>query len=308
MIDFSSDVLVVGSGNAAFCAALAAQQRGRSVRMLEVATEAEFGGNSRYTAGAMRFAYQGGEQLLPLLADPDDPRLLNTDFGCYPEAQFLDDLRGFNGAQPITPQQQQLVDQSLNLIQWLHQLGVSFSPIYSRQSFEKNGRFQFWGGLTLCADGEGEGLVQRERELFLAAGGLLHYKTEAIELVHKDGVVSGVKARQGDAYRQFAANAVGACLWRFRGQQRVTTTAHRSRLAPRQGSRQPPQSRPWYNHGYCYWRSNGRQIQRLPRDAYGSSHAELRQSGHPAPGTEKLQKNQLPVWRHDQRARRPLCR
>jgi len=45
------DVIVVGAGNAAFCAALAAQEEGASVLMLEAAPQEESGGNSRFTAG-----------------------------------------------------------------------------------------------------------------------------------------------------------------------------------------------------------------------------------------------------------------
>src|ERR1700724_2330425 len=44
------DVIVVGAGNAAFCAALAAQEQGASVLMLEAAPEQESGGNRRLTA------------------------------------------------------------------------------------------------------------------------------------------------------------------------------------------------------------------------------------------------------------------
>ena len=49
MKDFETDVVVVGAGNAAMCAALAARERGAGVMMLEAAPEDESAGNSRYT-------------------------------------------------------------------------------------------------------------------------------------------------------------------------------------------------------------------------------------------------------------------
>ena len=61
-------VIVIGSGNAALCAGIAALEEGANTVILEKATAEEAGGNSRYTAGAMRFAYQSGEDLLPLLS------------------------------------------------------------------------------------------------------------------------------------------------------------------------------------------------------------------------------------------------
>ncbi len=50
-------VVIAGSGNAALCAGIAALEEGADALILEKAGADEAGGNSRYTAGAMRFAY-----------------------------------------------------------------------------------------------------------------------------------------------------------------------------------------------------------------------------------------------------------
>ncbi|MGH7113623.1 MAG: FAD-dependent oxidoreductase, partial [Stellaceae bacterium] len=57
MISGEFDVVVVGAGNAGMCAALAARGEGARVLVLEAAPFDERGGNSRYTAGALRFVY-----------------------------------------------------------------------------------------------------------------------------------------------------------------------------------------------------------------------------------------------------------
>ena len=53
------DVVVVGGGNAAMCAALAAREHGVSVAVCEWAAFGDHGGNSAFTAGAIRTVYNG---------------------------------------------------------------------------------------------------------------------------------------------------------------------------------------------------------------------------------------------------------
>ena len=79
------DVIVVGAGNAAFCAALAAAESGKKVLVLERAPEEESGGNSRFTAGLMRVAYNGVEDLKKAIPDLSSEEIARTDFGTYTE-------------------------------------------------------------------------------------------------------------------------------------------------------------------------------------------------------------------------------
>ena len=92
MLPSSVDVVVVGAGNAAFSAALAAAESGVSVLMLERAPEDEAGGNSRFTAGAMRCVYDGVDDLKALMPDLTEEEIRNTDFGKYTEDMFFDDI------------------------------------------------------------------------------------------------------------------------------------------------------------------------------------------------------------------------
>jgi tricarballylate dehydrogenase len=67
------DVIVVGAGNAALCAALSAREQGARVLVLEKASEEERGGNSTFTAGGFRFVHDGLDDLRrDVLADLSD--------------------------------------------------------------------------------------------------------------------------------------------------------------------------------------------------------------------------------------------
>ena len=76
-----ADVIVVGAGNAGMSAAHAARERGARVLVLEKAAREWSGGNSAFTAGAMRLAHGGLEDLRGLVED--DARLAVTDLEPY---------------------------------------------------------------------------------------------------------------------------------------------------------------------------------------------------------------------------------
>lgn len=195
----SWDTVVIGSGNAALCAGISALENGARVLIVEKGDEKEWGGNSRYTAGAMRFAFDSFEDLKPLIRNLSDERLPNTVFGSYTKAKFLSDLEHFNEGEPITELQQFLVDESLGALQWLSSHNVKFDPSYARQSFLKEGKHVFWGGLALDVEGEGDGLVQAELKEYLRLGGEIFYDCPAEEILQENGKIIGVGCtKQGE--------------------------------------------------------------------------------------------------------------
>ena len=205
----SKSVIIVGTGNAALCAAIAALEKGAQVLLLEKADEELAGGNTKYTAGAMRFAYDGKDDLMPLLRDGEDPRLPDTDFGSYTVDKFSQDLLGFNDGRPMSPEQQTLVSKSGETMKWLASHDVTFEPIYSRQSFEKNGRHVFWGGLTLSAQNEGVGLFDMELAAVKRMGGEVRYNSAVTGLIQEGGRVVGVKVSKEELFADAVILASG---------------------------------------------------------------------------------------------------
>ena len=87
-----TDVVVVGAGNAALCSAIAASERGATVKVLEFAPEAEGGGNSAFTGGAMRVVFNGLADLQELMPDLSDAEMRNSHFGSYSHEEFFADM------------------------------------------------------------------------------------------------------------------------------------------------------------------------------------------------------------------------
>src|SRR5579862_293017 len=81
----SADVVVVGAGNAALSAALAARQNGARVLVLEKAPQTERGGNTAFTGGLFRFAFDGIDQMKPIIPDYTEGELAAVEVGSYTE-------------------------------------------------------------------------------------------------------------------------------------------------------------------------------------------------------------------------------
>ncbi|MFQ3316440.1 MAG: tricarballylate dehydrogenase [Candidatus Poriferisodalaceae bacterium] len=202
------DVVVVGAGNAAACAALAATDQGAKVLVLERAPMAESGGNTRFTAGAIRFAYNGVEDLKNLMPDLTDSEIEMTDFGVYSEGDFYEDMGRVTDYRTDPELANTLVSESYKTVSWMQTKGVRFAPIWGRQAFKVDGRFKFWGGLTVEAWGGGEGLHEAFTSAFKKNNIDLVYGTAAKKLLVDDEGVRGVQVRSNGKASDIYADSV----------------------------------------------------------------------------------------------------
>jgi tricarballylate dehydrogenase len=202
------DVVVVGAGNAAFCAALSARESGARVLVLERAPEDVSGGNSRFTAGLMRVAYRGVEDLRRAIPDLTPDEIANSDFGTYTEEQFLDDMARVTENRCDPDLTELLVKRSLDTVAWMNAKGVRFTAAWGRQAFNIGGRFKFWGGLTVEAVGGGPGLVQNLTVAAKKHGIDIWYHARAMALLHDDGGIQGVRVKREGKTIEVAAKAV----------------------------------------------------------------------------------------------------
>ena len=184
----------MGAGNAAMCAALAASDAGAAVVVLERAPEAERGGNTAFTAGAMRTVYDGVADLRALIPDLTAEEIANTDFGSYPTEAFYADMERVTDYRADPDLVEVMVSRSHETLTWMAEKGIRFAPAYGRQAFKVNGRFRFWGGLTVEVVGGGPGLVESEHKIAARAGVTILYNSRAVRLLSDDRGVHGVVA------------------------------------------------------------------------------------------------------------------
>jgi len=207
-----TDVVVVGAGNAALCAELSAREQGARVTVLEWAPKELRGGNSRFTGGMVRFVYEDIDDLVRVVPDLDEDERINTDFGSYTRAQFFEYMERLTQYRADPDLVTTMIDGSLDTMVWMQQKGIRFYPAYGHQAFKVDGRFKFWGGLTVQVSGGGPGLVDQLCNAAERDGIEIIYGARGTGLIEENGVVKGVVVRQdGKTWEARAGAVVLAC-------------------------------------------------------------------------------------------------
>ena len=160
------DVIVVGAGNAALTAALSASQTGARVLVLEKAPEAERGGNSRFSGGLFRFAYDGIEELKPFRRDLSASDWDRVEAGHYDTDRYYQDIMRVTQGQADQELSLKLTGESYSTLAWMTSLGVDWDWT-SLWSVDSGERLRFNPGAVLEARNKGVGLMD---SLYRAVG------------------------------------------------------------------------------------------------------------------------------------------
>jgi len=190
--EFNYDVVVVGAGNAALCAAIASSESVSDILVLEKGPKHKRGGNSYFTDGAIRFAFNGLDDLREIIPGITDEEARKINMPPYPIDKYHNDLMEATGGKSKPELAEHLVSQSYETIKWMYKNKVDFDLIYDNQSFKKDGVYHFWGGLPVKTRGRGVGLIEqlnkRAEELDIE----VWYESPAVQINKDSNEVSSI--------------------------------------------------------------------------------------------------------------------
>lgn len=187
-IDLSKtyDVLVIGGGNAALCAAITAAEAGAGVLMLETAPRHSRGGNSRHTRN--------------LRCRHDAPTEVLTE--AYEEAEYWDDLMLVTGGETDETLARMTLHESADCPAWMHRHGVRFQPALG-------GTLQL-GRTNAFFLGGGKALVNAYFRAAEALGVEVLYEADVTALSIENGDFSSATVSHGGVSHRVRARALVA--------------------------------------------------------------------------------------------------
>jgi tricarballylate dehydrogenase len=199
------DVIVLGAGNAALVAALAAHEQGARVLVLEKAPYECRGGNSRLTAGVFRFGYASLAALRALVPETTDAAWEAIDICPYTPDDFYTDLMRLSEGLADPELTQLLVTQACDTAAWMRAQGVKWELAVvppAAQTARAQASF-------VRTPGEGPGLVEMLFSSMEHRGIAVCYQTAGQRLyVNSQGRVEGVQVRAPAGVYDLGATAV----------------------------------------------------------------------------------------------------
>jgi len=185
------DVLVIGGGNAALCAAISARRAGASVLVLEGAPKFYRGGNTRHTRN-MRCAHDAATDILT---------------GPYKEEEFWEDLLRVTGGQTDEELARFMIAESKDILNWIVEQGVRWQPsLGGTLSLGRTNSFFLGGGRAML------------NALYLTAEQLgvdILYDAEVKDLDIKDGMFLSAALKHDDAQVNARASTLVAAAGGF---------------------------------------------------------------------------------------------
>ena len=192
-MDFSPlfDLLVLGGGNAALCAALTARRAGLTVLVVEAAPKPFRGGNSRHTRN-IRTMHSGPLDVLTQ---------------AYPEEEYWQDLLEVTGGLTDERLARMTIRETERQLPWMKAHGVRFqAPLGGTLHLSRTNAF-FLGG--------GKALMNAYYAAAEALGVAVAYEAEVVDLAITDGRFESAIVLHGGERHRVAARACVAAAGGF---------------------------------------------------------------------------------------------